>query len=201
MRLSSVNKRVVANKIDLEIGSFLTQHETESEARKNGRSRKKRRRSMGEIAFQTDVADLLIRTHGHNLRYVTGLGWLVWNGKVWECDDNERAHEAVKSVAKTLREEAAYRGGDEGQRLWTLARGVATCRGVKDVLGLAQSDERIRLTVNDLDARPHLLACLNGTIDLTTGELHPHEREHLLTRCAPIWCVPSAEVGDKRALS
>jgi putative DNA primase/helicase len=178
---------------DEEIESFLSKHETEFDVRTNGKSRKKKTPPVGEVAFQMDVADLLIRMHGHNLRYVTGIGWLVWNGRVWERDDNERSHEAVKLVAATLRQEAAQRSGDEGERLWRIAKGIGTRKGVIDVLGLAQSDKRIRLTVDALDAKPWLLACNSGTINLMTGELQEHERDDLLTRCAPTEYDPEAQ--------
>jgi len=179
--------------VDQEIESFLAEHEKLSETRINGKSRKRKVPSLDDIAFQMDVADLLIRIHGHNLRYVTGIGWLVWNGKVWERDENERSHEAVKLVANTLREEAAQRGGDDGERLWKVAKSIATRKGVTDVLGLAQSDKRIRLTGDSLDAKPWLLACTNGTINLVTGELQLHERDNLLTRCAPTEYDPGAQ--------
>ena len=38
----------------------------------------------------------------------------------------------------------------------------------------------------DLDTKPWLLNCTNGTLDLQTATLQPHKRTDLLTRCMPV---------------
>src|SRR5690606_25202125 len=46
--------------------------------------------------------------------------------------------------------------------------------------------------VNDFDRYPHLIACLNGVVDLRTGTLHPHDPDLLLTRRVALEFDPSA---------
>jgi putative DNA primase/helicase len=46
--------------------------------------------------------------------------------------------------------------------------------------------EGIAILPEHLDADPWLLNVENGTIDLRTGELHPHRREELITKLAPV---------------
>ena len=43
-----------------------------------------------------------------------------------------------------------------------------------------------------LDCDPFVLNVLNGTVDLRTGRLHPHRRENLLTKLAPVSYSPLA---------
>ncbi|MEQ1698906.1 MAG: phage/plasmid primase, P4 family [Ilumatobacteraceae bacterium] len=57
---------------------------------------------------------------------------------------------------------------------------------------LARGDERVLTAHEDLDADPNLLNVRNGTIDLRTGELHPHAPDDLLTLQAPIRYDPTA---------
>lgn len=54
------------------------------------------------------------------------------------------------------------------------------------VLALASSFPGIAIEHTALDARPMLLTVQNGTINLTTGKLKGHSREHLITKIAPV---------------
>lgn len=141
----------------------------------------KQRKTKG-AQFELDVAERLIGSHGHRLRYVTGIGWLVWVGTHWQRDEQDLSREAAKEVVHALRVEAANLKDDE---LWKLCKSMATARGVASILKLAESDTRLRLTVDDLDAHPHLLACKNGTVDLRTSKLKEPDPNDLLTKMAP----------------
>ena len=49
------------------------------------------------------------------------------------------------------------------------------------MIELAQSEKGISVHVNEFDNIPYYLNCLNGTVDLRTGQLNAHNREDLLT--------------------
>ena len=59
-------------------------------------------------------------------------------------------------------------------------------QSARSVLGVAVTPEKF-------DQDPWLLNCLNGTIDLRTGEFRPHRREDLLTKICPVEFDPKAE--------
>jgi putative DNA primase/helicase len=151
-----------------------------------------KQRKQKAAVFEIDVAERLIQEHGQRLRYVTGIGWLVWVGTHWQRDEQDRSRETVKELLAQLRTEAAVLKDDD---LWSLCKSVSTARGITSVLKLAESDPRIRLTVRDLDAHPHLLACRNGTVNLKTGDLSPADPGHLLTSCCPTDYNPEARHG------
>src|SRR5262249_40664354 len=65
-------------------------------------------------------------------------------------------------------------------------------RAIAAMLKLAESDERLQLRPEQLDADPFLLNALNGTVDLRTGELRRHERRDLITRRAAADYDPGA---------
>lgn len=153
--------------------------------------RKTWRQATGEVLFEMDVANRLVEMFGDRIRYAEGIGWLIWKGTHWQRDGDEApaVRELVKQVVSLLRVEAAETGSDE---LWALAQKTGTARGVGAVVSLAKSDARIRVSVDDLDSHPTLLACTNGTIDLETGELYVSKPDDLLTRCAPTQYNPDA---------
>jgi putative DNA primase/helicase len=61
------------------------------------------------------------------------------------------------------------------------------------MIELAKTEAGISVTPDQLDSDPWLLNCLNGTIDLRTGELHDHRRENLCTKLVPVGFDPEAQ--------
>jgi putative DNA primase/helicase len=51
----------------------------------------------------------------------------------------------------------------------------------------------LEVSFEDFDRQPFLLNCVNGTVDLTTGELREHRREDLLTQLCPTRYDPGAK--------
>jgi putative DNA primase/helicase len=63
----------------------------------------------------------------------------------------------------------------------------------------AQSEPNNSVDPVQFDAQPWLLNCINGTIDLRTGELRPHDPADLLTCLAPTDYKPDApcDLGER----
>jgi putative DNA primase/helicase len=57
---------------------------------------------------------------------------------------------------------------------------------------LARTDSSVAVHHKDLDRDPWLLNVANGTIDLRTGALRPHDRDDLMTKLAPVAYDPEA---------
>lgn len=137
----------------------------------------------------TDVgnAERLVVRHGRDLRYCHPWGrWLVWDGKRWADDTTG---EAVRRMKETLRFLAANANilEDEPTRRALLKFALASERDarLRAALALAQSEPGIPVLPDELDADPWLLNVRNGTIDLRTGALRPHDRGDLVTKLAP----------------
>lgn len=86
------------------------------------------------------------------------------------------------------------------------ARIAETCkrcghhRAINAMLRLARFEPEIVVEPGFLDQRPHLLNCLNGTVDLTTGEFRPHLRADLLTHMMEIEYRPDPSIAPKAGL-
>lgn len=65
--------------------------------------------------------------------------------------------------------------------------------GIANMLALARSESGIAILPDVLDRDPWLLNVQNGTIDLRTGKLRPHNRADYLTKLAPVTYDPDAD--------
>lgn len=144
----------------------------------------------------TDVGNgqRLAARHGRDLRYCAPLEtWFLWTGQRWQPDAENAVRELGKEVARSILADAAL-VTDEAQRKAYVKHAFATERSgsLKGMLWCCETEPGIPVAQADLDADPWLLNCLNGTLDLRTGELRPHRREDLLTHICPVEYDPEA---------
>ena len=117
--------------------------------------------------------------------------WLVWDGRRWIQDDSGATEALAKlTVRQTYVEAAGTRVETERKALGKWALASETRYRIKAMLELAQSE--LAVTPKVLDANPLQLNVLNGTLDLTTGNLRPHHPGDLLTKLAPVSYDPDA---------
>jgi putative DNA primase/helicase len=144
----------------------------------------------------------LVDLHGEDLRYVPGAGWYAWDGTRWLHDASGEPMRRARQLAQLLRDEADARlaeaGADAkaGDAMLRHAKASASRRGLEAMLALARSDRRVIVDAAELDADPYLLNAPNGTIDLRTGELRPHERGDLITHCVAVHYDPAARAAN-----
>ncbi len=113
--------------------------------------------------------------------------WLVWDGKRWAPDSDNRAQRLAKKTVAELYKKA---GDIEEQRTReTLARHALASESanrINAMLNLAESEPEIAVRPDIFDTNPWLLNVANGTLDLRTGELKPHDRNDYITKLVPI---------------
>ena len=68
------------------------------------------------------------------------------------------------------------------------------------MLELAKSEPPIPILPDVLDKDPHLLNCLNGTVDLRTGTLSEHRQGDYITKLCPVPLIPTARCDAWDAL-
>jgi len=99
-----------------------------------------------------------------------------------------------KGVIKDMYKEASEMENEKDRK--ELIQYVMRCETVKkarDMAEFAQSEDGIPVLPEHLDKNIYLINCLNGTVDLKTGELRPHKREDLITKLAPANYNPDAK--------
>jgi putative DNA primase/helicase len=146
-------------------------------------------------------AKRLAALHGKDIRYCREWRrWLAWDGTRWEVDTTGDMERRAKDTVMGLYGEAAQTADDNRrQALAKWAGRSESDRMVKAMLSLAESEPGIPVKAEELDRDPWLLNCLNGTVDLKTGELRPHRREDLITKRVPVEYRPEADYPHWKA--
>jgi putative DNA primase/helicase len=138
-------------------------------------------------------AERLVALHGASIRFCSALGWLIWDGQRWEKDEGPGITRKALETARILFSQAARQPDSDRRADWV--KHSLACEkkaALENAITLAKSIPGISVNIGDFDQGPMLLNVLNGTIDLRTGELHPHRREDLITKLAPVTYDPAA---------
>ncbi|UJS16904.1 MAG: phage/plasmid primase, P4 family [Candidatus Jettenia sp.] len=137
----------------------------------------------------------LVSLYGDKIRYCFAWKkWLIWDGKSWSVDDDGQIIWLGKETVKRIYQEAA--GESDFNARSNIARWALRSeeeKKIKAMISLAQSEEGIPISPDELDGDPHLLNCLNGTLDLRTGDLMPHNPKDFITKMIPVEYHPKAE--------
>ena len=148
---------------------------------------------------QTDYgsAERLWALFGNEFRYTPALGFIVWDGQRWTMDDDGRAMKRKALKAARLLSERAVKIDDDGQynRAEWIKYALSCERAValKNAVELVKSIPGVDVSVGDLDADQMKLNVQNGTINLRTGKLEPHNPADLITKIAPVVYDPAAK--------
>lgn len=140
---------------------------------------------------QVRMAYRLAERYRDELLHVHGLGWHHYDGRRWAVDDGDTR--ARRAVLQVLRDALAESLGD--QRLRADVKACESASGIAGVLAIAASLVEFAATVADLDADPHLLNVANGTLDLRTRQLRPHDPADRLSRVTVGAYDPDADQG------
>jgi len=109
---------------------------------------------------------------------------------LWAKDESLEIERLAKQTIKSIYHEAGNATGKDSQEIAKWAIRSESRDRLTAMLAHARSDLVISHT--ELDKRPDLLPCLNGTIDLKTGRLIESERSHFMTKCLPVAYNPTA---------
>jgi P4 family phage/plasmid primase-like protien len=142
----------------------------------------------------TGNAERLAAHRGSELRFCATWGkWLVWDGARWKLDVLNRVHEHGKDVIRMIPQEAeGVSDATVRNTIFEHAHRSEAMRGRHAIVKLAESISSLAVAHEDLDKDPWSLNCLNGTIDLRTGNLRPHARNDLISRLVPVAYEPTA---------
>lgn len=137
----------------------------------------------------------LVTQHGRDLRYShTQDTWYVWAGNRWTPDDSGEVMRRAKATAISIFGEVLNAESSAAREEIALhAMRSQSARSLGNMIQVAKSEAGIPIAHGVFDADPFLFNCINGTVDLRTGELLPHCREHLLTKMSPVAYDPNAK--------
>lgn len=143
-------------------------------------------------------ADRIMAEHGEKLMYNHDNGeWFYWNGLHWEHDTKNRILElpemmARKHLAQVELMDPELMGSKEERKelakkktaLMTFFNKSQNASMMKNALELVAARRGVAVNTHELDPveHKHLLPVRNGTINLKTGQIEPHNPEHRFTK-------------------
>lgn len=101
--------------------------------------------------------------------------WCYWTGKHWKSDDGPVVQSISDILVRHYTDLAGLVDADRKKAYFKMLRDCQQHGTLKAALGFASTDPRMRKHAEDFDADPWLFNVANGTINLKTGELKPHD--------------------------
>ncbi|WIB60435.1 phage/plasmid primase, P4 family [Curtobacterium sp. MCLR17_007] len=141
---------------------------------------------------QAQVAHEFAVDHRGRFLFVRNKGWMAFNGQRW-VDDTGLTQDALLKTLLRLREQGTEMMASgrfdhdeilerQGKNLLTLVKACESASGLAGVLKIASNLQGMTATIDQLDADGHVLNMPNGTLDLNTMQVRPHDPEDLITR-------------------
>jgi P4 family phage/plasmid primase-like protien len=114
--------------------------------------------------------------------WVSGLGWLGWDGRRWDATTDVQVTDAVRLFALDRFAEATeeIRNGQGSKRSVDGWHSMLSAGRMRSVLALARGI--VERKADDLDADADLLNTPSGVVDLQTGQLSQHNPDWLMTK-------------------
>lgn len=116
--------------------------------------------------------------------------YVCWNGVKWSTDQRSRLEFEYCQMALELARQAAAAGDEGWEKWWIRSRNrpriEASIKGLRALPGFT-------MTANEMDRDRRLINLQNGTMNLTTGELIPHDPDRMMTRAMNVSYDPQAE--------
>jgi len=166
----------------------------------------------------TGNAERFAIQHGNKVRYCWSTGrWYYYDGQRWSSQKGIASanRRAINTVRNILVEASKIEDEDRRKTVtkWAFQSEKASC--LVSMLTIARSLPPITAYGNNFDTDNYLLNVLNGTIDLRSGQLKPHNPYDMITQLAPVsypaeqeqasiklWldCLNTWHRGDKEAI-
>jgi P4 family phage/plasmid primase-like protien len=139
----------------------------------------------------TGNAERLVRDFGNRIRHADGK-WFVWNGRSWAPDHYRRLERMAEKVVVRIFNEANQlpEKEREAQQRWAIKCGDRSRR--TNMIAVAAAKRGVLKRLTDFDQDLWAFNVKNGTIDLRTGQLRPHNCLDNITKIAPVTYDPKA---------
>jgi len=145
---------------------------------------------------ETDLGNAarLAGLFGDRIRFCKHFGWLNYDGKRWVLDDLAVVQGFAKATIRTILAEASNcENDDRRKQLARHALKTEQANRLQAMVTLLPSEPDISVLQEAFDQNKMLLNCSNGTVDLTTGNLRPHNPTDLITKLSPVDYIPGAK--------
>lgn len=137
------------------------------------------------------------KAYGNMVRHCEEWGkWFIWDGLRWKEDNTNLIYYYAKKVAKSIYVEASL--DNDNSRSMDLSKWAHESSNNSRINAMVESatsehDFNIPITFDVLDQDPYLINLNNGTFDLRTFEMLPHDQANMITKMANVDYNPEAQ--------
>lgn len=151
---------------------------------------------IGDIPLtDSGNGERILKLAGDDIRFCAEFKkWLLWDGRRWKVDtDAATVTQKAKNMARLLYKQAALIP-DSGRRkvLQDHARDSESQAAIAAALLRCKSEPGMSISAADLDKHRYLLNCINGVVDVRTGELLPFDRKYYITKLCHVKYNPDS---------
>lgn len=123
--------------------------------------------------------------------------WLYWDGNRWAYDHEERILLLASTIPQKVREMAIKIKDEQKQKSITkFANETENLQKLKAMVNSARFQREVLIDIEQLDKDPYLFNVKNGTINLRTGQLQPHNKEDLISKQSFVKYDPTANCNN-----
>lgn len=124
--------------------------------------------------------------HGHVMYDIDRGKFTAWNGKrwVWLSNDINQLTQLSREILDLMVTEAGVKVADTKDTLSRIGR-LRTQPKLVQIIKLTQTEDLLGTSNIRYNYRNDLINAQNGEIDLKTGELLPHNKDHMFTKIIP----------------
>lgn len=150
--------------------------------------RSNKKDELEQVATQENFTDLgnaerLVRAYGHMIRYCPEFKkWLLWDGTRWVTDTPAGVKPLAYQTVRNMAIEAQELPDDRRTALIRHSLKSESKGALEAMISLAEAIPGVPVSQSHLDTNHDYLNAVNGTINLKTGLLRPHDPNDYITR-------------------
>ena len=144
---------------------------------------------LNELGLNFDCSEVgnmerFVEQHHANLQYIPEKNlWVEWTGSQWHPCDTAQVFDRAVKTAKGIYDEARDCEKEEGKkRLTSWAFHSQKQQKINSIITMGSKHPDMVTHLTDFDTDPLKLNCLNGIVDLETGELISHTPSSLVMK-------------------
>lgn len=133
-------------------------------------------------------AERFVAQYGDKIRYcIDNEEWYIYDGKRWEKDEKDRIFLIAEDTIRRLFESADAVDDEEvAEAVRKHARASESLNKLKATMELSSTQDGMPIRSSEFDSQEYLLNLNNGTLDLRTKTLRPHDPKDLISRLIPL---------------
>jgi putative DNA primase/helicase len=112
--------------------------------------------------------------------------WLAWDGSRWVRNGNAEAMRLMGVMVRSIADDAGTLEQSAADQARKWAHTSESRAKLSSAMELAKSQPQLDAATRGMDADTELFNVQNGTLDLSTGKLRPHDPSDLITVVAPV---------------